>query len=158
MRTSIDLTCVHRYLKSVFFFLFHILKFLYTLRISKTLIMLSNLISGFFSSWWEKIITLILESLFQLCFSVFQNFIYKISSTFSGMEARYKCCQSIHKAFLSSSKLINDPALAGIVAKVRVVLFFFFFVCVCVCVCVGITVNYPPWWHIPFSFAVAGSC
>lgn len=36
-----------------------------------------------------------------------------------GMEARYKCCQSIHKAFLSSSKLINDPALAGIVAKLQ---------------------------------------
>ncbi|KAF5478636.1 hypothetical protein F2P56_005179 [Juglans regia] len=35
------------------------------------------------------------------------------------MEARYKCCQSIHKALMSSSKLINDPALAGIVAKLQ---------------------------------------
>lgn len=35
------------------------------------------------------------------------------------MEARYKCCQSIHKAFASSSKLLNDPALAGLAAKVR---------------------------------------
>ncbi|KAG2681831.1 hypothetical protein I3760_11G162000 [Carya illinoinensis] len=35
------------------------------------------------------------------------------------MEVRYKCCQSIHKAFMSSSKLINDPALAGIVAKLQ---------------------------------------
>ncbi|XP_059441344.1 uncharacterized protein LOC132173765 [Corylus avellana] len=36
-----------------------------------------------------------------------------------GMEIRYKCCQSIHKAFVSSSKLINDPALAGSVAKLQ---------------------------------------
>lgn len=46
----------------------------------------------------------------------------KMKSIFSGMEARYKCCQSIHKAFVSSSKLLNDPALAGLAAKV----FFFF--------------------------------
>ena len=49
----------------------------------------------------------------------------KMKSIFSGMEARYKCCQSIHKAFVSSSKLLNDPALAGLAAKVRN--FFFFF-------------------------------
>ncbi|XP_050247662.1 uncharacterized protein LOC126695088 isoform X3 [Quercus robur] len=36
-----------------------------------------------------------------------------------GMEARYKCCQSIHKAFVSSSKLLNDPALAGLAAKLQ---------------------------------------
>lgn len=42
-----------------------------------------------------------------------------MKSIFSGMEARYKCCQSIHKAFASSSKLLNDPALAGLAAKVR---------------------------------------
>ncbi|XP_030928821.1 26S proteasome non-ATPase regulatory subunit 5 isoform X2 [Quercus lobata] len=36
-----------------------------------------------------------------------------------GMGARYKCCQSIHKAFVSSSKLLNDPALAGLAAKLQ---------------------------------------
>ena len=50
----------------------------------------------------------------------------KMKSIFSGMEARYKCCQSIHKAFVSSSKLLNDPALAGLAAKVRIFFFFFF--------------------------------
>ena len=44
----------------------------------------------------------------------------KMKSIFSGMEARYKCCQSIHKAFVSSSKLLNDPALAGLAAKVLI--------------------------------------
>lgn len=36
-----------------------------------------------------------------------------------GMEARYKCCLAIHKAFMSSTRLTGDPALAGIASKVR---------------------------------------
>jgi hypothetical protein len=54
---------------------------------------------------------------------VFQFLLIKAVVYFSGMEIRYKCCQSIHKAFVSSSKLINDPALAGSVAKVRAIFF-----------------------------------
>jgi hypothetical protein len=37
------------------------------------------------------------------------------------MEARYKCCVAIHKAFMSSSKLTGNPALAPIAAKVRLI-------------------------------------
>lgn len=36
-----------------------------------------------------------------------------------GMEARYNCCKSIHTAFIMSSKLSSDPALAGIAAKLH---------------------------------------
>ncbi|KAB1216575.1 26S proteasome non-ATPase regulatory subunit 5 [Morella rubra] len=36
-----------------------------------------------------------------------------------GMEARYKCCQSIHMALASSSKLNSDPAVAGIATKLQ---------------------------------------
>ncbi|KAH8518652.1 hypothetical protein H0E87_000485 [Populus deltoides] len=36
-----------------------------------------------------------------------------------GMEARYKCCVAIHKAFMSSSKLTGNPALAPIAAKLQ---------------------------------------
>uniref|UniRef100_A0A5B7CBC0 26S proteasome non-ATPase regulatory subunit 5 n=1 Tax=Davidia involucrata TaxID=16924 RepID=A0A5B7CBC0_DAVIN len=36
-----------------------------------------------------------------------------------GMEARHNCCQAIHKAIMSSSKLISDPALAGIAEKLH---------------------------------------
>ncbi|KAK4355386.1 hypothetical protein RND71_024357 [Anisodus tanguticus] len=36
-----------------------------------------------------------------------------------GMEARHKCCQSIYKGFTSSSKLIADSALSGVVAKLE---------------------------------------
>ncbi|KAM7503976.1 hypothetical protein LguiB_002880 [Lonicera macranthoides] len=36
-----------------------------------------------------------------------------------GMEARHKCCQAIYSAFMSSSKLIGDPSLAGIAAKMQ---------------------------------------
>lgn len=36
-----------------------------------------------------------------------------------GMEARYNCCLAIHKAFMSSSKLIGDPGLAGIAEKLE---------------------------------------
>ncbi|CAK7327742.1 unnamed protein product [Dovyalis caffra] len=34
-----------------------------------------------------------------------------------GMEVRYKCCIAIHRAFMSSSKLSGNPALAPIAAK-----------------------------------------
>lgn len=44
---------------------------------------------------------------------------YYFNASFcSGMEARYNCCKSIHTAFIMSSKLSSDPALAGIAAKV----------------------------------------
>ncbi|KAM7498672.1 hypothetical protein LguiA_023086 [Lonicera macranthoides] len=36
-----------------------------------------------------------------------------------GMEARHKCCQAIYSAFMSSSKLIGDPSLTGIAAKMQ---------------------------------------
>ncbi|KAJ6752031.1 hypothetical protein OIU85_002452 [Salix viminalis] len=36
-----------------------------------------------------------------------------------GMEARYKCCVAIHRAFMSSSKLTGNPALAAIAAKLQ---------------------------------------
>ncbi|KAJ6301580.1 hypothetical protein OIU77_015812 [Salix suchowensis] len=36
-----------------------------------------------------------------------------------GMEARYKCCVAIHRAFMSSSKLTGNPALAPIAAKLQ---------------------------------------
>ncbi|KAL0545825.1 hypothetical protein IC582_015721 [Cucumis melo] len=36
-----------------------------------------------------------------------------------GMEARYNCCLSIHKAFVSSPRLTGDPALAGIASKLQ---------------------------------------
>ncbi|XP_021890187.1 uncharacterized protein LOC110808875 [Carica papaya] len=39
-------------------------------------------------------------------------------STKIGMESRYKCCKAIHKAF-TSSKLANDPALAGVAEKLQ---------------------------------------
>ncbi|EOY13091.1 26S proteasome non-ATPase regulatory subunit 5 - like 1 [Theobroma cacao] len=35
-----------------------------------------------------------------------------------GMEARYKCCKAIHRAFMSS-KLVSDPALSGIAGKLQ---------------------------------------
>ncbi|KAL3503186.1 hypothetical protein ACH5RR_037635 [Cinchona calisaya] len=36
-----------------------------------------------------------------------------------GMEARHKCCQAVYSAFTSSGKLISDPALAEITAKLQ---------------------------------------
>ncbi|OIT00366.1 PREDICTED: uncharacterized protein LOC109228896 [Nicotiana attenuata] len=36
-----------------------------------------------------------------------------------GMEARHKCCQSLYKAFTSSSKLIADNALSGVATKLE---------------------------------------
>ncbi|KAL2483585.1 ARM repeat superfamily protein [Forsythia ovata] len=36
-----------------------------------------------------------------------------------GMEARHKCCEAIYKALTSSTKLISDPAFAGIAAKLQ---------------------------------------
>ncbi|KAK2968417.1 hypothetical protein RJ640_004423, partial [Escallonia rubra] len=36
-----------------------------------------------------------------------------------GMEARHNCCQAIYKAFMSSSKLIGDPALAVVAEKLQ---------------------------------------
>ncbi|KAA8523937.1 hypothetical protein F0562_010360 [Nyssa sinensis] len=42
-----------------------------------------------------------------------------IETTKTGMEARHNCCLAIHKAFISSSKLISDPALAGIAEKLH---------------------------------------
>ncbi|XP_011043841.1 PREDICTED: uncharacterized protein LOC105139178 [Populus euphratica] len=36
-----------------------------------------------------------------------------------GMEARYNCCVAIHRAFMSSSKLTGNPALAPIAAKLQ---------------------------------------
>lgn len=36
-----------------------------------------------------------------------------------GMEARYKCCLAFHKAFMSSTRLTGDPALAGIASKLQ---------------------------------------
>uniref|UniRef100_A0A164Y2A7 26S proteasome non-ATPase regulatory subunit 5 n=1 Tax=Daucus carota subsp. sativus TaxID=79200 RepID=A0A164Y2A7_DAUCS len=36
-----------------------------------------------------------------------------------GMEARYDCCLAIYKAFTSSSKLIRDPSLAAVAAKLQ---------------------------------------
>ncbi|XP_027172842.1 uncharacterized protein LOC113772470 [Coffea eugenioides] len=36
-----------------------------------------------------------------------------------GMELRHKCCQAIYRALTSSSKLISDPALADIAAKLQ---------------------------------------
>ncbi|XP_022981236.1 uncharacterized protein LOC111480433 [Cucurbita maxima] len=36
-----------------------------------------------------------------------------------GMEARYNCCLAIHKAFMSSTRLTGDPALAGIASKLQ---------------------------------------
>ncbi|KZV27253.1 hypothetical protein F511_04706 [Dorcoceras hygrometricum] len=35
-----------------------------------------------------------------------------------GMESRHRCCEAIHRAFLSSSKLSSDPAFADIAVKV----------------------------------------
>ncbi|XP_021288082.1 26S proteasome non-ATPase regulatory subunit 5 [Herrania umbratica] len=35
-----------------------------------------------------------------------------------GMEARYKCCKAIHRAFMPS-KLVSDPALSGIAGKLQ---------------------------------------
>ena len=46
------------------------------------------------------------------------SYFHKIDK-FSGMELRHKCCQAIYRALTSSSKLISDPALADIAAKVR---------------------------------------
>lgn len=34
------------------------------------------------------------------------------------MEARYNCCKAIQKAFIMSSKVSSDPALAGLAEKV----------------------------------------
>jgi 26S proteasome non-ATPase regulatory subunit 5 len=36
-----------------------------------------------------------------------------------GMEARHKCCQAIHNAFMSSTKLLADTSLAGIESKLQ---------------------------------------
>lgn len=36
-----------------------------------------------------------------------------------GMEARHDCCLAIYKAFTSSSKLIRDPTLAAVAAKLQ---------------------------------------
>ncbi|KAG6793816.1 hypothetical protein POTOM_003039 [Populus tomentosa] len=43
----------------------------------------------------------------------------KTETTKIGMEARYKCCVAIHRAFMSSSKLTGNPALAPIAAKLQ---------------------------------------
>ncbi|XP_038688509.1 uncharacterized protein LOC119987665 [Tripterygium wilfordii] len=40
-------------------------------------------------------------------------------STKIGMEARHNCCKAIHKAFMSSSKLISNPALTGIASELQ---------------------------------------
>lgn len=37
----------------------------------------------------------------------------------AAMEARYRCCQAIHKAFTCSTKLLSDPPLAGIASKLQ---------------------------------------
>ncbi|XP_042491931.1 uncharacterized protein LOC122071611 isoform X2 [Macadamia integrifolia] len=42
-----------------------------------------------------------------------------IESAKKGMEARYKCCQAIHKALLASNKLNSDPALTVIASKLQ---------------------------------------
>lgn len=43
----------------------------------------------------------------------------RTETTKIGMEAKYMCCNAINKAFMSSSKLMNDPAFAGVVAKLQ---------------------------------------
>ncbi|KAK9085355.1 hypothetical protein Sjap_025766 [Stephania japonica] len=37
----------------------------------------------------------------------------------NGMEARHKCCEAIHSALSASSKLLSDPSLAGMAAKLN---------------------------------------
>ncbi|KAK4387095.1 hypothetical protein Sango_2580100, partial [Sesamum angolense] len=36
-----------------------------------------------------------------------------------GMEARHRCCEAIYRVFTSSSKLISDPAFAGMASKLQ---------------------------------------
>lgn len=53
-----------------------------------------------------------------------QDIINVVTDAFSetskiGMEARYKCCQAIYKAFTSSSRLTSDPGLAGMAEKLQ---------------------------------------
>ncbi|KAG8364910.1 hypothetical protein BUALT_Bualt18G0047600 [Buddleja alternifolia] len=36
-----------------------------------------------------------------------------------GMEARHRCCEAIYRAFTSSTKLIGDPAFAGMASKLE---------------------------------------
>jgi 26S proteasome non-ATPase regulatory subunit 5 len=40
-------------------------------------------------------------------------------TTKPGMEGKHNCCKAIHKAFTSSTKLISDPAFAGIATKLE---------------------------------------
>ncbi|KAF8024109.1 hypothetical protein BT93_F1342 [Corymbia citriodora subsp. variegata] len=42
-----------------------------------------------------------------------------IETTKLGMEARYGCCQGIHKTFTRSTKLMSDPSLARIASKLQ---------------------------------------
>lgn len=36
-----------------------------------------------------------------------------------GMEARHRCCEAIHSVFVSSNKLISDPALVDVASKLQ---------------------------------------
>lgn len=59
-------------------------------------------------------------SLIQKAFIIFNpRSLCEIYMGLAGMEARHKCCETVSRAFTSSSKLLNDPAYSGLASKVR---------------------------------------